>query len=1633
MTSTQTSTPSNTASVSGTQTPSQTASFTMTGTPSQTASITSSHTPTPSTSPLPLQILSIEQTVVDSNGTAIGRMGFLGQGYRFYVNGAFPVLSAAGITFSNITIINGSFFSADVPLVSLYWSNAVITLHVLGYTTTFTKSTRPPFDALVVAPMHAPYGDLFTITAPFIGTTPIEHIQLQDVAHVHASVSDTTEHSVSFFATLLRDEMFSRPLQIIITYVNNSAPIYLPSGESIFVDRPTLTNLHPALGGQTRKSVTFAFSLSASLPVAESWVSAGLSAPTKWNATRSFVAAVSSASGPSHGDYVIASSTGAETIDSDGTVRTASLLNISTNCSGGCSTLEWRAPEIYGTTGDYILGLSQTGSYAPSNQSFYILGNRLGTSDNPRITTLRIGVNDCPALVTLNDTTLVCSGWNAADSLIVWEDSVVDVYLPIVGTWNNQVITAAHSQRVVMGATITSVYPLLVDVGTRILMVGTRFLSLHCSFCSVEPMLFVSQIPCDSFVVLSDTAAECYAPAVPLDSPGYPVAQLAFRSAAGFFTNISDANTTKAKVTYVGQVSVEWAEVPSTPLQTLPSGIGDAKLLALSPAPVLLLSGTGTLSCWMDIAYMSFSQTVQNAGVPATVTLVGQTTAKVEVSGATPVVFNHLGVNSPSGADVSIVGRCTDSAGVRIDTSQWINVTIPSMTANWTAGVQAAYEIVLPPLQAPLAPAVITVDSPLSQVHAANATSLLSCAAIIVPAGIHVLSSLPVSDFTTQAISTEGEDPIAGVTNDRHTTWALAFDQLSLNTADLGGKYILYAECTWSPTGERMRLTAQNIEIVDASVHWNITASGNNTEYLFFKHSYNTSFAVAHNAPPSSYGSVQIPCRLTSLAGTGLTMNQQSSSTHYLTLQRVVSSIADLQMEGSITGSATLAMVCSIWQRNLQSQAITILARGIVIEPIALPTLVVPSDVHAGAPLWPPLQLLARDTLGVPIQDVSCALTSSIQGSKVRYTTSDTTIVPGPGGMIYVSDAFVQTQTYPSGKLNFTLTCKRPNGDDPAPVVWEATIVTLGIDVSIYPESTSDAQGLIPDWALVIGINIPMLPDSRASIMDMLSSESAVVCKAEIVTISTSVNDTFAYVQHGSVAMNASGIALFSRFGVTGRRGNMYTVSTTCGIGNLAFGRSFVFQVQLMQCQAGTVPQGLVCDPCPENSYTLGHNEAECIACPPVGVSCAGGLLTLLPDFFRPPDENKLPITATTELHTCYNTEACYVNASALDYSCTVGYTGPLCSVCDAANDYSMYGAACRKCWPIEASQTLLAMIVILFVALVGYLGLRPDNGPKSESSIALRILMGYLQALNGLQVFKAGGTKSFRDAMGWTQSVSDSPMSQGPLQCLLRWPFLIRFVGTILIPAFAAVGVVAMVAFVLSAKSIRARPKCTWDKERFSHTFKSWLQQKRHSAALILFLFLSYMPIIGTSFRALDCYDRPIAGVYWVRADMTVVCNSYEHVVIRLLASIVIVVFGVGFPVSLFYMLKRASAEKLKDDGFQRTFSFLFDGYKTGAPKITSSGHKKLQPKLVWWESIVLLRKAGVVCLAVLLSNPFYQVVGALLLFAGFMVLQQIICRMNGPSSMRSRRSHLPYSLRQLPSRGCCFARWTRKATLRD
>ena len=112
----------------------------------------------------------------------------------------------------------------------------------------------------------------------------------------------------------------------------------------------------------------------------------------------------------------------------------------------------------------------------------------------------------------------------------------------------------------------------------------------------------------------------------------------------------------------------------------------------------------------------------------------------------------------------------------------------------------------------------------------------------------------------------------------------------------------------------------------------------------------------------------------------------------------------------------------------------------------------------------------------------------------------------------------------------------------------------------------------------------------------------------------------------------------------------------------------------------------------------------------------------------------------------------------------------------------------------------------------------------------------------------------------------------------------------------------------------------------------------------------------------ALECYDRPVGGRRYLRADLSVPCFEGQHAAVAVGAGALLAVLGVGFPVGLVLALRGGKPAP--------SLRFLFEGFDE-------------ERGLRWWEALGLLRKMGLVMAAALVPDAASQVAAAVLVLA--------------------------------------------------
>jgi len=458
----------------------------------------------------------------------------------------------------------------------------------------------------------------------------------------------------------------------------------------------------------------------------------------------------------------------------------------------------------------------------------------------------------------------------------------------------------------------------------------------------------------------------------------------------------------------------------------------------------------------------------------------------------------------------------------------------------------------------------------------------------------------------------------------------------------------------------------------------------------------------------------------------------------------------------------------------------------------------------------------------------------------------------------------------------------------------------------------------------------------------------------------------------------------FDAFSVAGRRLSRYNATVTCTLGQQRLPLIW-HELSIAGCDPGQEPggsTGWLCNACSPGTYSDGGAMA-CRPCPTTGASCSSGALQLQPGYFLAlaptATAGTLRFDAATELHGCFNSEACTLNASSRAYGCRHGYGGPLCGVCQPG--YTLFGQTCDNCWPAWGASLLVIAIAVVLVAAVSWLALFHKPGSRSPASIALRQMIGFVQMLNVVSAFRQQAAGLARSVLGWTDAANASLLSFGPLGCLFSLTFLARFALTLALPVAFGLAVVGL-TWLRQHSSFRPVTRCC--RGRVISDFRPIARRTSPGAAaaqapatlterlvsvVLLLTSLLYMPLLSACLRALDCYEQPIAGVTYLRVDLRVPCGVGQHSAASVLAWVVLAVLGFGFPAFILGRLCtcsnrcRRSAVRAHNRS-QHTGSVLstvwrplYDGYD-------------VQRETLWWEAAVLLRKAALAIVGTFLGS---------------------------------------------------------------
>lgn len=960
-------------------------------------------------------------------------------------------------------------------------------------------------------------------------------------------------------------------------------------------------------------------------------------------------------------------------------------------------------------------------------------------------------------------------------------------------------------------------------------------------------------------------------------------------------------------------------------------------------------------------------------------------------------------------------------------------------------------------------------DAPAALAAAPTALSCTASLATVAPVSTRLAAAAAVgwntSDDTVASTAALAGDP-AG-TGDGYLLLRTPVGGLSAAGAEYGDEVTVAATCTWglgapavAPRAVDARPANASIPIPTVAVAWTAYPPGCRTAgctapltaYANATHATAAPLlAVPYNTPaaltvavPALPPAAAASCSLR-LARSTLLLD--AGSTAAVSLAGDATCAFSLKVLGDVGTEDALVVACTAWGHSFSAPGLRIVLGAVAAAVVTAPVATVFGGAAGGggggdgagddasdltvylAPV--PVVSLQLDTpAAVPPSLGGAVCTPRIAavwredddgslsaippdvvalGGDGAYACGASGECDSVGGVRLPHLSLASTNASMGAVVAIAVECQRAEGDAALPTTFNVTVLPLRPAWRSRPPVA--APPLVPLAEFSVEVTGGAGAVNVSAVLGLVSCTAALVDEA---------GGRF-FARPVTVPLGRDWAAVFSDFSVVGPRMSKVPYTVRCTVAGTAALDALEAHVAIAGCEAGTAPFGVgwFCAPCGENMWSDG-GDAPCTACPSTGATCLAGRINLLPNFYRPPSEAHTNITQASTLLPCFNSESCTLAADSRTYGCAPGYSGPRCAVCDRPAGYELFSQACRPCWDAGWSALLLAAIVIAFLAIIVFIATRPRNRTRSQASIALRIMLSFGQGLAALKTFKAGGTETFRKMFAFTDAINDSPLSQGPVQCLLHMSYTSKYLTTVLSPILAAAAVIVMFCLVTLVRGARSASKRSsreggerrrgtpvggtigsvtaagsgaagstrralqmdWVKVR--RDLGVYFRRHEYLSTTVFVLFLSFMPLVGQSIKSLSCYSPPIDGVVYLAADFRVVCNQGEHLLARTVAWAVLALVGIGFPVALLFTLRWVAATRhllalgWRDARAARwyeqatvTLRFLFAGYRDGT---------------LWWEVVVLARKASFAMLTGLLTDAFYQIAAAVLITAASM-----------------------------------------------
>lgn len=456
-----------------------------------------------------------------------------------------------------------------------------------------------------------------------------------------------------------------------------------------------------------------------------------------------------------------------------------------------------------------------------------------------------------------------------------------------------------------------------------------------------------------------------------------------------------------------------------------------------------------------------------------------------------------------------------------------------------------------------------------------------------------------------------------------------------------------------------------------------------------------------------------------------------------------------------------------------------------------------------------------------------------------------------------------------------------------------------------------------------------------------------------VIALSESDNDSSSSIYGNDLKRAIKGQFEFCNFIVYGTPGSKVEIKAelfTSRSGLLAL-LSVKIQLLLSECKLGEVQSSNMneCIACEEGFYSFSNNETSCHKCP-ADALCSGNELVPVKGFWH-------SSPYSTSIFPCINADACNINGT-----CSEGYTGNLCAVCEKGYVYSSSNT-CKKCPSKTENIILITFLSVLFTIIICYIVYRTYEdayGLKLYHSVLIKILMNYFQIMMLTSLLKIRWPEPFYQLINIQEQIGSSTGKLLSIDCFIQDttdinPFYVNILLNFLAPFILGTLIASVWGIVALFKGIKKviTPLTT---------------------SIVVVLFLIHPGISNMSLSIFNCYEIN-DGEFWNVNAFDIQCYTKDYARDYYAIFILgLLLWTIGMPV-VAYAILRKNKKELDVPEIKAKYGFLYHGYHSNR---------------YYWEFVIMLRKILIINISLLLrySTVSLQIIFVLLILIGALVL---------------------------------------------